>query len=103
MVATFEVGNDACNSHVRFEGTLRIVTNVDDADPYIDDDTSGFADVDEDKVNIWLEEGTHRITLKAPGYQPLKFRVRIRAGQTTTYRATMKRDARQPTVEPHRP
>ena len=94
VAVTFEVGSDMCNSHVRFEGTLRIVTNVDDPDVYIDEETSGFVDLDEDKVHIWLEEGTHRITLRAPGYRLLTFRVSIRAGQTTTYTATMKRDTR---------
>ena len=47
---------------------------------------------------LTLDEGTHRIELRAPGYQPVSFDVRIEAGRTITYRASLQPLAPAPDV-----
>ncbi len=43
---------------------------------------------------IDLEPGPHRIELRAQGFEPLDFGVSVRAGRVTTYRDTLRRQAR---------
>jgi hypothetical protein len=38
-----------------------------------------------------IEAGTHRIEIRAPGYETLAFDVRIEPGKTTTYKGELKK------------
>jgi hypothetical protein len=50
-----------------------------------------------------LLEGTHRIELRAAGYQPMSFDVRITAGRAITYRDELTRTTANRDVEPPSP
>jgi hypothetical protein len=88
----FDVGI-SCLAHVAFEGTLRLVTNVEYSFVSIDGEEDPGVDWDGvDDSRFYLPEGVHHLVIDGPpGYRALKFRVRIRAGQTTTYRADLSR------------
>ena len=40
---------------------------------------------------LQLESGPHRIEVRADGYEPLSFEVRILPGRTITYKADLKK------------
>ena len=81
---------------VAFEGTLRLVTNVEYSFVSIDGEEDPPVDWDGvDDSRFYLPEGVHHVVIDGPaGYLPLKFSVKIRAGRTTTYRAELRRERR---------
>jgi hypothetical protein len=69
-------------------GGVRIQDAPGDAEVFADGYYMGTAD-DFDGVfqHMNLEAGPHHIEIRAPGYEPIEFDVRVEPGQTITYRA----------------
>jgi hypothetical protein len=74
------------------DGTLRLKIKPRDAEVYVDGYYSGVVD-DFDGMfqRLHLDAGPHRIEVRANGYEPLTFEVRITPDHTTTYQGEMKR------------
>ena len=72
-------------------GGLRIDLPQRNADVYVDGYHVGVVD-DFDGVfqQVNLEAGPHRIEVRAPGFEPIAFSVRVDPDRTTTYRAEMR-------------
>jgi hypothetical protein len=76
-------------------GTLRVeVLAAASAQVYVDGYFVGTADQAE--VGLDLEPGPHRVEVRAAGYEPLTFDVRITPNQVITFRDAMKRTASAP-------
>ena len=69
-------------------GALRIVNAPPNAQVFVDGYYAGVVD-EYDGVfqHLNLEIGPHRVEIEVPGYERLSFDVRIRPGETITYRA----------------
>jgi len=76
----------------RDEGSLKLKLKPRDAEVYVDGYFVGLVD-DFDGIfqRLHIESGTHRIEVRAPGYEPLAFDVRITPEHTTTYQGELKR------------
>jgi hypothetical protein len=72
-------------------GGVRIDLPQRDAQVYVGGYYVGSVD-DFDGVfqQLNLEPGPHRIEIRAPGYEPIAFDVRVEPGRTITYRASMR-------------
>jgi hypothetical protein len=69
-------------------GGVRIQGAPRDAAVYTDGYYVGVVnDFDGTFQHLNLEEGPHRIEIRAPGYPPIEFDVNVQPGQTITYRA----------------
>ena len=68
------------------EGALRLKVKPKEAEVYVDGYYVGIVD-DFNGVfqKLHIETGTHRIEVRAPGYEPLAFDVRITPGHKSTY------------------
>ena len=75
----------------RAYGGVRITDAPRDAEVLVDGYYAGIVD-DFDGVfqHLDLEAGPHRIEIRARGYQPIAFDVRVEPGQTITYRAGLR-------------
>lgn len=72
------------------EGSLRLKIKPRDAEVYVDGYYVGIVDeFDGVFQKLHLESGTHRIEVRAPGYEPLTFDVRITPDRVTTYRGEL--------------
>jgi hypothetical protein len=73
-------------------GSLKLKVKPSDAQVYVDGYFSGLVD-DYDGLfqKLNLEVGAHRVEVKADGYQPLAFDVRIEFDQTVTYRGELQK------------
>jgi hypothetical protein len=70
-------------------GTLRVeVLTAASAQVYVDGYYAGLAD--QAAAGLDLEEGPHRVEVRASGYEPLRFDVRITPNQVITFRDAMK-------------
>jgi hypothetical protein len=84
---------------VRKTGTLSLeVQPAASAQVFIDGFYVGTTDVE--GTQFELEAGPHRVELKASGYDPVDFDVRIVAQQSITYRDTLKASRRSPDAAP---
>ena len=74
------------------EGKLRLKIKPREAEVYVDGYFVGIID-DFDGVfqRLHIETGSHRIEVRAPGYEPLVIDVRISPEHTTTYQGELKR------------
>jgi hypothetical protein len=74
------------------DGKLRLKLKPRDAEVYVDGYYAGVVD-DFDGIfqRLHLDSGPHRIEVRAKGYEPLTFEVRITPDHTTTYEGEMKR------------
>jgi hypothetical protein len=74
------------------EGSLKLKLKPRDAEVYVDGYFVGIVD-DFDGIfqKMHVESGAHRIEVRAPGYEPLAFDVRITVEHTTTYQGELKR------------
>ena len=74
------------------EGTLRLKIKPRDAEVYVDGFYVGVVD-DFDGMfqKLHIEAGPHRIEIRAAGYEPLVFEVRITIDHLTTYQGELKR------------
>ena len=72
--------------------SLRLQISPRDTEVFIDGYYAGIVD-DFDGIfqRLHLDSGPHRIEVRAPGYEPLVFEVRITPDHTTTYQGEMKR------------
>ncbi len=68
------------------DGALRLKVKPREAEVFVDGYYAGVID-DFDGVfqRLHLDSGPHRVEIRAPGYEPLVFDVRIEQGHTTTY------------------
>jgi hypothetical protein len=84
-------GYSVSESH-RDNGSLRLKINPRDAQIYIDGFYVGVVDsYDGAFQKLGLEGGSHKVELKADGYEPLQFDVLVTPGETATYKGEMKR------------
>jgi hypothetical protein len=74
------------------EGALRLKVKPREAEVHVDGYYFGLVD-DFDGVfqQMHLEAGPHRIDVRAPGYEPLTFDVRIEPGHKTTFQGELTR------------
>ncbi len=76
------------------KGVLRLNVKPYDAEVYIDGALVGKASQFEGVFHkLRLEEGVHRLELRASGYQSLTVNVRIDAGESMTYRGSLEKSA----------
>jgi hypothetical protein len=74
------------------EGALRLKIKPKEAEVYVDGYYVGIVDeFDGVFQKLHIETGPHRIEIRAPGYEPLTFDVRIVADHKTTYEGELKR------------
>jgi hypothetical protein len=74
------------------EGALRLKIKPKEAEVYVDGYYVGIVDeFDGVFQKLHIETGAHRIEIRAPGYEPLTFDVRIAADHKTTYEGELKR------------
>jgi hypothetical protein len=72
-------------------GLLRFDVTPESAQVFVDSYFAGrIADIDDQRV-LTLAAGPHRIELRAAGYQPVTFDVRIDPNETIVYRAALER------------
>ena len=73
-------------------GWVRVKGVPKETEVFVDGYYAGIVD-DFDGVfqHLDLEPGPHRIEVRAQGYQPVAFDVRVEPGQTVTYHAPMRR------------
>jgi hypothetical protein len=75
-----------------YAGALRLKVKPSDASVYVDGYFAGEVDeFDNIFQRLPIEPGPHRIEVRADGYEPLLFEVRIFPGRTLTYRGDLKR------------
>ena len=74
------------------EGSLKLKIKPRQAEVYVDGYSVGVVD-DFDGMfqRLHLDSGTHRIEVRAPGFEPLEFEVRITPEHTTTYTGELKK------------
>jgi PEGA domain len=74
------------------EGALRLKIKPREAEVYVDGYYVGVVD-DFDGIfqKLHIDSGAHRIEVRAPGYEPLTFDVRITPDHSTTYQGEMKK------------
>ena len=74
------------------EGALRLKIKPREAEVYVDGYYVGIVD-DFDGIfqKLHIESGNHRIEVRAPGYEPLTFDVRITPDHSTTYHGELKK------------
>ena len=87
---TYSYGGSS--SSYQEEGTLRLKIKPREAEVYQDGFFVGLVD-DFDGMfqRLHIESGTHRIEVRAPGYEPLVIDVRISPDHTTTYQGELRR------------
>jgi hypothetical protein len=79
-------------------GMLRFNVTPQSAQVFVDSFYAGtIADIEAQRV-LTLVAGPHRIELRAPGYQPVTFDVRIDPNDTVVYRAALERERTAPTA-----
>ena len=74
------------------EGSMRLKIKPRNAEVYVDGYFVGVVD-DFDGIfqRLHADSGTHRIEVRAPGFEPLEFDVRITPEHTTTYTGELKK------------
>jgi hypothetical protein len=85
-------GGGSSSQDPRDTGSLRLKIKPRDTQVYVDGYLVGTVDdFDGAFQKLGIESGTHRIELKADGYEPLQLDVLITAGETVTYKGELKR------------
>jgi len=75
-----------------YEGGLRLKVQPSDASVFVDGYYAGEVDeFDNIFQRLPIEPGPHRIEVRADGYEPMVFEVRILPGRTLTYRGELRR------------
>ncbi len=73
-------------------GGLKLKIKPSEASVYVDGYYVGVVnDFDGVFQKLTIEPGSHRMEIRAPGYETLTFDIRIESGHTTTYRGEMKK------------
>lgn len=79
--------------YAHYDGALRIKVKPSRAEVLVDGYYVGIVDeFDNPFQQLQLESGPHRIEVRADGYEPVSFEVRIVPGKTTTYKAELKKN-----------
>ena len=74
------------------EGSLRLKVKPKEAEVYVDGYYVGIVDdFNGTFQKLHLDTGAHRMEIRAPGYEPLTFDLRISAGHKTTYEGELKK------------
>jgi hypothetical protein len=74
-------------------GALRLKVKPDTASVYVDGEFVGPVNkFDGIFQKLHVDGGNHRVEIRAPGYQPLTFNVRIEVDHTETYRGELEKD-----------
>ena len=77
-------------SGYRGVGSLRLKVKPSDAQVYIDGYYMGVVDsFDSSFQKLTVEEGAHKVEVKAEGYKPVQFDVMIVPGETVTYKGEL--------------
>ena len=85
-------GSGSYSHEPRYEGSLKLKIKPREAQVYIDGYLVGDVDsFDGAFQKLGIDSGSHKVELKAEGYEPLQFDVLITPGETTTYKGEMKR------------
>jgi hypothetical protein len=85
-------GGYAQTSGYSDEGALRLKIKPRDAEVYVDGYFAGIVEeFDGTFQRLHIDSGAHRIEVRAPGYEPLIFDVRIVPDRKTTYQGEMHR------------
>jgi hypothetical protein len=85
-------GGYATSQSYRDSGSLRLKINPRQAQIYIDGYYVGVVDnFDGAFQKLGVEAGSHKVELKADGYEPIQFEVLITPGETVIYKGEMKR------------
>jgi hypothetical protein len=80
------------NQGYRDVGALRLKVKPSNAQVYIDGYYVGVVDsFDGAFQKLGIESGTHRVELRAEGYEPAQFEVLVAPGETITYKGELKR------------
>lgn len=75
-----------------YTGELRLMVEPRDAEVYVDGYFAGNVDdFDGAFQSLRLEEGTHKIEIVAPGYEPIEVDIRVEPGRKITYRGELRR------------
>ena len=78
--------------YAHYDGAVRIKVRPSRAEVLVDGYYVGIVDeFDNPFQQLQLETGPHRIEVRADGYEPLSFEVRILPGRTITYKADLKK------------
>jgi hypothetical protein len=73
-------------------GSIRLKVKPNDAQVYIDGYYVGVVDsFDGMFQKLGIEAGTHRVEIRADGYEPAQFEVMVMPGETITYKGELKR------------
>lgn len=76
-------------------GSLRLKIKPSDAKVYVDGYFVGVVDsFDGVFQRLTIDAGSHRVEVRADGYEPVQFEVMITPGETVTYKGEMKRSIR---------
>jgi hypothetical protein len=85
-------GSSSSSREPRDMGGLRLKIKPREAQVYVDGYLAGDVDsFDGAFQKLGIESGSHRIELKADGYEPLQLDVLITPGETVTYKGELKR------------
>ena len=85
-------GSGSYSHEPRDDGSLKLKIKPREAQVYIDGYLVGDVDsFDGAFQKLGIDSGSHKVELKAEGYEPLQFDVLITPGETTTYKGEMKR------------
>ena len=85
-------GGYAVSNSYKESGGLRLKIDPKQAQIYVDGYYVGVVDsFDGAFQKLSLDSGSHKIELKAEGFEPLQFEVLITPGETSTYKGDMKR------------
>jgi hypothetical protein len=79
--------------YAHYDGAVRIKIKPSRAEVLVDGYYVGVVDeFDNPFQQLQLESGPHRIEVRADGYEPLSFEVRVLPGKTITYKAELKKN-----------
>jgi hypothetical protein len=72
-------------------GSIKLKVKPRDAEVYVDDTYYGKVDhYDGAFQHLDLKAGTHKVEIRANGYETIQFQIRVLPGKTTTYNGEMK-------------
>ena len=84
-------GGYSVSQSYRENGSLRLKINPKQAEIFVDGYYVGVVDsFDGAFQKLGIEGGSHKIELKAEGYEPAEFEVLITPGETVTYKGDLK-------------
>jgi hypothetical protein len=85
-------GGAYSQSHYADLGSLRLRVKPSNAQVFVDGYFMGEIDsFDGTFQKLTLEAGAHRIEIRAEGYEPVQFEVKVVPGETITYKGDLKR------------